>query len=292
MNRLLALATLTATTLTTALALPTLAHAQADDAPAKNVLAGDHITIGAGGVYTPSYEGSDNYSFGVLPLVQGEVHGFTITPRPGGLAVDLIPDSPLMGDTDKKVSFALGPVVTYSRNRSHNIKDDVVRAAGKLKSAIDVGVNFGVTGYQILDPYDALTLSADVKWNVNSASKGMTITPTLSYLTPLSKAMLVTVAVSAKHVDSDYADYYYDVTPVQSLRSGLPVYNARSGWANVNGSILIGYDLSGDLRDGGLALFAIGNYSRLLDDAKRTPYTSIRGSADQFTGGVGVAYTF
>ena len=289
MNRLLAVATLTA-----ALALPSFAHAQADDAPVKNVLDGDHVTVGVGGVYTPSYEGSDNYSFGVLPLIQGEVHGFTITPRPGGVAVDLIPDSPSMsnGSPDKKVSFSLGPVATYSRNRAHNIKDDVVRAAGRLKSAVDLGVNFGVTAYQVLDPYDALTLSADVKWNVNSASKGMTILPTLSYLTPLSKAMLVTVAVSAKHVDSDYANYYYDVTPLQSFNSGLPVYNARSGWANVNGSILVGYDLSGDLRDGGLALFAIGNYSRLLNDAKYTPYTRLRGDANQFTIAAGVAYTF
>lgn len=264
-------------------------NAQSDGAPVKNVLEGDHITIGAGGVYGPSYEGSDNYSFGALPLVQGEIHGFTITPRAGGVAIDLIPDSKA---ADRKIGFSLGPVATYSRNRAHDIKDPVVIAAGKLKSAIDVGVNAGVTAYQVLDPYDNLTLSADVKWNVNSASKGMVVTPSLSYLTPLSKAMLVTLGVSAKYIDGDYARYYYSVTPLQSVRSGLPVYGAGHGWDNVSGSLLVGYDLSGDLRDGGFALFGVANYSRLLGDAKYTPYTSLRGDANQFTVGAGVAYTF
>jgi outer membrane scaffolding protein for murein synthesis (MipA/OmpV family) len=290
MRRLLATAALA----TAAAMSPIVAHAQSVDTPiadasSNNVLAGDHITVGVGGVYGPSYEGSDNYTFGALPLLQGEFHGITLTPRAGGLALDLIPDGE---NPDKKVGFSLGPVATYSRNRAHDIKDPVVLAAGKLKSAIDVGVNAGVTAYQVLDPYDNLTLSADVKWNVNSASKGMTVTPSLSYLTPLSKAMLVTVGVSAKYIDGDYARYYYSVSPLQSTRSGLPIYGAGHGWDNVGASLLLGYDLSGDLRDGGFALFGVANYSHLLGDAKYTPYTSLRGDANQFTVGAGVAYTF
>ncbi len=277
-----------------ALGLPSSAiaqsvDAQGSDAPVKNVLDGDHITIGAGGVYGPSYEGSDNYTFGALPLIQGEIKGFSITPRAGGIAINLIPDG---HDKDRKIGFSLGPVATYTRNRAHNIKDPVVIAAGRLKSAIDVGVNVGVTAYQVLDPYDNLTLSADVKWNVNGASKGMIVVPSISYLTPLSKAMLVTVGVSAKYIDGDYARYYYSVTPLQSTRSGLPIYGAGKGWDNVGASLLVGYDLGGDLRDGGFALFGIANYTKLLEDAKRSPYTSIRGDDNQFTVGLGVAYTF
>jgi outer membrane scaffolding protein for murein synthesis (MipA/OmpV family) len=36
----------------------------------------------------------------------------------------------------------------------------------------------------------------------------------------------------------------------------------------------------------------IGGYSRMLGDAKRSPYTSIRGSADQWFAAVGIGYTF
>jgi outer membrane scaffolding protein for murein synthesis (MipA/OmpV family) len=104
--------------------------------------------------------------------------------------------------------------------------------------------------------------------------------------------MVAVLAVSARRVDSDFARYYYSVTPEQSRNSGLPTYNAKSGWDSVNTSLLLSYDLSGDLRDGGLSVFGVANYSKMLNDAGDTPFTSLRGDADQWVGGVGVAYTF
>lgn len=263
------------------------APALADEMPGDSIFDRDHLTVGVGGVYGPSYDGSDDYVFSPMPVIQGKVRGVDITPRAGGIALDFIPDG-----KDAKVGFSLGPVATVSFNRNRQIKDPVVRAAGKLDAAIEVGVNGGVTAYRLLNDYDALTVSADVKWDVNGAYKGMTWSPSVSYVTPLNKAVLVTVSASARHVDDDYARYYYSVTPAQSAASGLPVYGARGGWDSVNAGILVGWDLSGDLRDGGLALFAIGNYTRMLNDAKDTPYTSVRGDADQWLGGAGVAYTF
>ncbi|MEO6091412.1 MAG: MipA/OmpV family protein [Novosphingobium sp.] len=281
LNRFIAAATLAAS------ALPAVAQAQTETAPAHSALDGDYLTIGAGAIYGPSYEGSDDQVVTGFPIVTGRLAGIDITPRPGGIALDLIPDG-----KDPKFGFSLGPVVTYSRDRRSNIKDPVVRAAGRLKSAIDVGFNAGVTAYKLLNAYDSVTLSTDVRWNVNSASKGMVVTPSLTYATPLSRAALVTVGITAKHVDGDYARYYYSVTPAQSAASGLPVFGARGGWASVGVNALAGYDLDGDVLNGGFALFALGRYSKLLNDAKTTPYTSIRGDDSQWTIGGGVAYTF
>ncbi len=259
------------------------------DSSERSVFDGNYITIGAGGVFSPSYEGSNNNTFSAIPLVQGRVKGIDIDPRPSGVALDFIPDG-----KDAKIGFILGPVAGYSRNRAHNIKDPVVAESGRLKSAIDVGVTGGVVAYKLLSNYDSLTLSTDVKWNVNGASKGMQILPSLTYTTPLSKAILVSLGANAKHVDGDYARYYYSVTPLQSGRTDgvLPVYNAHSGWASVGATILAAYDLGGDLRNGGFALVGLASYNKLLNDAKNTPYTSIRGSANQWTVGGGVAYTF
>jgi hypothetical protein len=39
--------------------------------------------------------------------------------------------------------------------------------------------------------------------------------------------VIVTLAVSAKHVNDDYANYYYSVSPGQSAASGLPIYQAH-----------------------------------------------------------------
>lgn len=246
----------------------------------------DYLLVGVGGLYQPSYQGSDDQVFSPIAVVQGSYHGIDINPRARGLAIDLIPDG-----KDAKFGFSLGLAAGLSFNRSRNIKDDVVRAAGKLDTAVELGVSGGVTAYRLLNPYDSLTLSADVMWDVN-AYHGMTWSPAVTYKTPLSKGILAAVNVRALHGDSDYSRYYFSVTPEQSLASGLPEYEANAGWSSVSGGMLVGYDLSGDFTDGGFSLFGALNYTRMLNDGKDTPYTSLRGQPDQWTVGAGVAYMF
>jgi len=261
--------------------------ASGDAPPQKTVFDGDWLTVALSGVYGPTYDGADKNIWLPTPLIQGNVKGIAINSRSGGVALDLIPDA-----RDARIGFILGPVATYSANRSKYVKDPVVKAAGKLKQAIDVGASGGIQINRLLDPYDSLSLATDVMWNVNGAYKGMTINPSINYTTPVSRAVLVNLSLTARHVDDHYAHYYYDVTPAQSAASGLPVYRSKGGWDNVSAGAVVAYDLSGDLADGGFAVFVNGAYGRMLGEGKRTPYTSIRGSADQWTIGAGAAYTF
>ena len=135
-------------------------------------------------------------------------------------------------------------------------------------------------------------LDLSVALETGIASDPAIMLPQISYFTPLSRGAIVTLNVNAKHVDDDYADYYYTVSADQSTASGLPQFDAKGGWASVGAGFLAGYDLDGNLLNGGAALFLLGSYSRLLDDAKRTPFTSIRGDADQWLIGAGLGYTF
>lgn len=266
---------------------PAAAFAQSDPAAEENVRDGDYLTVGVGAVYGPSYDGSDDMVATPIPMVMGKISGIVITPRSGGLGIDLIPDA-----KDARIGLSAGPVISYSRNRSRQIKDPVVRAAGKLDDAIEVGGMGGVTAYGLLNPYDGLTVSGDVRWDVAGAHKGMMWSPSISYFTPLSKGTLVALSVSARHVDDDYAQYYYSVTPGQSAASGLPQFNAKGGWDSAGVSLLGSYDLDNNLLNGGFALFGLVSYSRMLNDGKDTPYTSLRGDADQWLFGAGVGYTF
>ena len=270
-----------------ALALPAPAFAQNDGGQDEGVFAGDFLTVGVGGFYGPSYEGSDDYVAFPAPIIQGRLLGVAITPRAGGIALDFIPD----GD-DAKVGFSLGPVASLRRDRAHRIKDPVVKTLGKLDTAVEVGANAGVTVYDLLTGYDSLTFSGDARWDVAGAHKGMLWGPSVSYFTPVSKGAAVNLAISAEHMDRDYADYYFTVTPAQSAASGLPAFAARSGWKSVGVNALVGVDFDGDLTNGGPAGFLIGGYSKLMNDAKRTPLTSIRGDNDQWLVGAGLAYTF
>ena len=269
------------------LAFPLAAHAQTDGPPAETVFDGDFITVGIGAGYAPSYEGSDDYVFFPQPVVSGSLAGIAITPRPGGVALDFLPD----GD-DAKVGFSLGPVARLRSNRDSNIEDPVVRRLGKLDTAVEVGANAGVTFYDLVTGFDSLTVSSDVKWDVAGAHKGMTINPSISYFTPVSRGAAINLSVGAEHVDDDYADYYFSVSPAGSVASGLPAFQAEGGWNSIGTFLLVAVDFDGDLTNGGLAGFFTGGYSRLLGDAKRTPLTSIRGDADQWLAGAGLAYTF
>jgi outer membrane scaffolding protein for murein synthesis (MipA/OmpV family) len=255
--------------------------------PEKNVLDGNYLTIGGGMVYGPSYEGSNDYVAFPIPAVQGRIAGVSINPRSGGVALDVIPDP-----KGAKIGLAFGPVATYSGNRDNHIVDPVVRAAGRLKADVAVGASAGATLYRVLDKYDSLTASVDVKWDIHGPQGGMVVSPSLTYLTPLSKALVATLNVSAKHVNNTYASYYYGVSPAQNLSSGLPLYQGRGGWASVGGTMILGYSLSGDLRKGGFTLVAIAGYTRLLNDASNNPYTAIRGNPTQLMGGGGIALTF
>lgn len=273
--------------LVAALAWPVAALAQNDGPPAETVFDGDYLTVGVGAGYAPTYEGSDNYAVFPAPLLQGNLKGVAISPRPGGVALDFIPDAP-----DARLGYSLGPTARVRSNRVSDIKDPVVRSLGKLDTAIEVGGNFGLTAYKVLNPYDSLTLSSDVRWDVAGAHGGMVIGPSLSYFTPLSKGAVVNLSVSAERVDDDYADYYFSVGPAGNAASGLPVFDADGGWKDVSVTLVGGLDLDGDATNGGFSLFALGGYSRMLGDFKRTPLTSLRGDADQWIGGAGLAFTF
>jgi MipA family protein len=262
---------------------------QTPDAYEGSVFDGDWLTIGLGGAYGPSYDGSDDYVFSPLPLLQGSFGGVSINPRPAGIALDFIPDG------DNVVNFNLGVAARLNRNRAVQIEDAVVRAYGELDTAIEVGPTLGLNFPGVLHDFDSLTLTADVLWDVAGAHEGMTISPSITYFTPLSRGAAISFSLSARHIDDDYAAYYYSV-PVApaavAVADRLPVFAAEGGFDKVGATLLLGFDFDGELRNGGLAGFLIGGYSQMVGDGADTPFTALRGSKDQWLLGAGIGYTF
>lgn len=258
------------------------------------VFDGDWMTVGAGVAYNASYDGSDDYVLSPLPFLQGRLGGVSITPRPAGLALDFIPDADA-APGERTVDFDLGVAARLNRNRASQIEDAVVASYGKLDTAIEVGPSVGVSVSALLNPYDSLSFGADILWDVNGAHRGMTINPSITYFTPVSRAAAVSFSLSARHVDDDYADYYYSVPvapPAVAAGDRLAVFAADGGIDKLGANLLLGYDFDGDLTNGGLAGFLIGGYSRMQGDAADTPFTAVRGDADQWFVGAGVGYTF
>lgn len=274
----------------TLLAAATSAHAQqapvAADTTEGTVYDGNWLSVGIGAGMTPSYVGSDDYTFTPVPLVQGNLFGIGISPRPAGLALDFIPNP------DHGIGFNFGPAVRVRSNRATDPKDAVIDLLPRLKHTVEVGPTFGVSFPKVLDAYDSLSFSADVRWDVTGRYSGAVIDPSISYFTPVSKGAAVSLSVDAEHNSDSFMNYYYTISPSDSAVSGLPQFQAHGGWKRVGGLILGAVDLDGNLANGGFAVFAVASYDRLLGDAADSPITSIRGSANQWLGAVGIGYTF
>ena len=100
-----------------ALAAATLAAAPAaaqEPAQAEPVAEDrNSLTIGIGGAYVPSYEGSDDYIATPIGVLFGKVAGISFVTRGTSLAIDLIPEA-----ADAPFAITLGPVVNVRLDRT------------------------------------------------------------------------------------------------------------------------------------------------------------------------------
>ena len=267
-----------------ALLIASPAFAQ-DDEPLPNDP--NSLTIGIGGAYVPSYEGSDDYELTPFGLALGKVAGFGFATRGTSLYIDLIREDP-----NDEIAFDFGPVANVRLDRTGSMKDAQVRALGEIDTAIEVGAYAGFTKRKILHAYDSLGLRVAWQHDVTNTHDSAIITPAIDYTTPLSPKTLLQLSLQAEHVGNGYARTYFGVTPAGSVASGLPVYTADGGWKNYRISLFGAQMLTGDLRHPGLSIFAGLSYSRLLGDFKRSPIVAIAGDADQYLAALGLAYTF
>lgn len=263
---------------------PALAQQQQPLPSPEEINAGNSFTVAGGGGIIPDYEGSDDYKFIPAAAIRGKVGNISFTTRGLYLYVDVI-------NSSGKVDFDVGPIAGVRLNRTSKIKDDIVNLLPDRKTAVEVGGFVGVSFKGLTNPYDSLGVRLDVVKDVASAHQSTTFSPNLEFSTPLSRSFYVVASVSAEFVSNRFADYYFSVSPAEATLSGLPAFNAGGGMKNWKTGLLANYSLSGDLRHG-LSIFGMGNYSRLVGDFKQTPIVSQRGSASQWLGAIGLAFTW
>lgn len=249
------------------------------------------ITIGLGAGMVPSYAGSNDYIAFPLPLIVGRVAGIGISPNGPGFVLDFNSPAPAMGPR-KEPTISFGPAFRFRNDRNNRIRDDVVARAGKLDAALEVGGAVGINFPGLINRFDQLTIGAQVRWDVLGAHDGLIIEPQIGYRAPVARSTAVQVQVGAEFVDDNFADYYFTVTPEQALATGLPQFRADGGLNRVGLTAIVSRDLDGNPLSGGWSIYGIGGYSRLVGDSADTPFTRVRGDANQFIAGLGVGYTF
>jgi outer membrane scaffolding protein for murein synthesis (MipA/OmpV family) len=245
----------------------------------------DTLTIAGGVGYTADYEGSDDYRLIPAAAIRGRYHGIAFTTRGAYLYVDVVPRG------SSNIDFEFGPAIGARFNKRRHIHDDVVELLPKTNTAIEAGAFAGIGISGITNPYDRLGFRVDVLHDIGNAHESTVISPNVEFSTPVSRSTYVGLNAGLEFVSNKYADYYYTITPAASLVSGLPAFDADGGLKNWKAGLLVNQSLSGDLLHG-FSIFGTGQYSHLQGDFKRSPIVSIRGSASQWLGALGVAYTW
>lgn len=245
----------------------------------------DTVTVGVGAAITPDYEGSDDYRVIPAAAIRGRVSGISFNTRGTYLYVDVVPKG------NDKVEFNAGPIAGVRLTTYRHIHDDVVELLPKRKRAFEVGGFAGVSVHGLTNPYDTLGFRVDVTHDIGSAHKSTIVSPNIEFSTPLSRTTYASLSGGMEFVSNKFADYYYTITAADSVASGLPVFDAGGGMKNWKLGLLLNQSLTGDLLHG-FSVFGLGQYSHLQGDFKRSPIVSQRGSASQWTGAIGVAYTW
>ena len=285
-----------ATVLFAGLTLAAAAPALAQDAtsvppatPGALDVGGDRITVAAAGVYLPDYEGSNDYRFTAAPAAIGSFKGHSFTLIGNRASINLIPTRPGPG-----VNFELGPVgvINFDRDAVSQIHDTRVKALGEVGTTVELGGYVGInkTGV-ITSPYDTLSATVSYRHDVGGVNHSYVITPSINYLTPLSRKAAVGLFGSTAITGRRYAQTYESVSVQQSLVSGLPVYVAHGGVSSYTVGGFATRSITGDLLHG-FKVVAGGTYSRELGSFSYSPLTRIAGTPHQWIGAVGLAYTF
>ncbi len=246
--------------LASAMVAPIAASAQESDTRTR---------VGIGPQVTPSFPGSDKVSFSPM---------FELSRAKGDEFFEYeAPDESPSIAVLKSGPFEIGPAFNFQGARDR-------REAGVELTKVDFTVELG--GYANLWLADNLRLRGELRYGVNG-HEGLIGTVGADYVMRDGDQWVFSIGPRLTIVNDRYESAYFDVTPGDAATSGLPLYDADGGIHSAGATA--SYMRKLDRRWG---VFSYVKYDRLLGDGKDSPIVTQLGSDNQFSGGIGIYYTF
>ncbi|HXI86889.1 MAG TPA: MipA/OmpV family protein, partial [Parvularculaceae bacterium] len=176
--------------------------------------------------------------------------------------------------------FAIGPTVRIQGRRSENDNP-------ALKGLGSVGTTFEFGGFAATTFRHRYSVRFKVRHGLKTGHRGTIVDAQGTALLLRYGPFSTSVSAHTSWIGNRYADAYFSVTPEQSLRSGLPVFNAGRGFrdigASINGYVNIGKRWSFN---------PYVSYDYILHDIALTPIISQFGDRNQLRAGFYVMRQF
>ncbi|MCV0424281.1 MAG: MipA/OmpV family protein [Roseibium sp.] len=246
------------------------------DGAEENQSEGFHGFVVLGGGAEPDYEGATEYA--AMPFFFAELtaYGVGLEIKGPEASLNLRPDA----------AFQFGPSIGYDMGRD-GTANKVVDRLETIDGAFEVG---GFATYQfnaLLAQSDMLEISAELMADVSGVHEGVSGSIGVSYMVAATERLRLGLDTSVGLASDGYMDTYFGVTGKGSRQSGLAAYSASGGVKDVSLGATASFNLTERWGIVGRA-----QYSRLLGDAADSPIVKQEGSADQFSGGLGISYSF
>ena len=226
--------------------------------------------IGLGIGWTPDYEGSNNYRFRAIPLI--DIRYKEVWRLNGGQ---------FTYSAFKRGNFEAGPLLNLHSGRSENT-NKALEGLGDISTTLDVGIFARYSSKSML-------ISGDIRQALG-AGQGTQMRITAGHGIFKSGNFAMGAGIRAKWMSKKGMQTNYGVTPEQSANSarGLGTFEADGGISDISLNVISVYQLTPSVRMLGLVSFG-----KLLGDAADSPLTGGGyGSSTQFIGGTGIQFMF
>lgn len=222
------------------------------------------VRLGVIGIYKPEYEGSDDYEVKGFPMIDITWRDtIFLNPRKGLGAY-------LWNQNDVKLGVSIG----YSFGRD---EDD----SGNFDGLGDI--DGGATANVLFEwEVDDFSFDARYEHQFTGEDTGFQAHIGLGYALQLGEKTILKPSVQTTYSSSDYMEEYFSISPSQSARSGLIVYDADSGFKSVGINVISIYRIN---QKWGVS--AAASYDLLLGDTADSPVVK---DENQYLLGVGVSY--
>jgi len=229
------------------------------------------VTLGVEGRMTPTFPGSDRYTF--LPLPLFDVRRAGTPPRfhspRDGFGVPIL-------DTG---SFRAGPAFKIRLPRRESA-DSNLNGLGNVDFTVEAG------GFVEFWPTQWLRTRGELRQGFGG-HHGVVGDLMADLVMPVTPQLTLSGGPRTTLMSDKALDPYFSVNSVQSVNSGLPVYNAGGGFYSWGAGAQARYQWNPTW-----ATYVFVEYERLIGGAGDSPIVTLRGSRDQWQVGVGVTYSF
>ena len=230
------------------------------------------VTLGAEGREEPLFQGSSRERLRPYPIFAVRRYG---TPEPfrgprDGLDAALIDER----------NFQMGPVGQFVWSQREQANSPAVRSLGNVPWAAEVGI---FAQYWWV-PW--LRTRTEVRQGFNG-HHGIVSDITTDAVVPVSPQLTLSAGPRLTLATTPAVSPYFNITPAQAVRSGLPIYDTKGGIRSYGAGAQARY-----LWTPQWATHVFVEYERLGGEPADSPLVTQKGSPDQVTIGFGVTRSF